>query len=112
MNVVIYQIANAVTMFAYEMSITVCPLVGRVARHSMPNCQHRALFQVQLYTLAFPGKLSFFPCKVFQESVVIRYNSGLDFGLYMQPSPVVCSEKSTLLLCVSISSQHGCVFEF
>lgn len=59
MDVALYQMANAVTMFVYEMPIAAHPLVGCVARDSTPNCQHHALFQVQLCMLAFRGKLFF-----------------------------------------------------
>lgn len=57
MDVALHQIADAVTMFAYELSITLHPLVRCVARHSTPNYKHHALFQVQLCMLPFPGKL-------------------------------------------------------
>lgn len=117
MGTVLHQIANTITVFTYEVSIAVHPFLACVTTHSMPNCQHHALFQVQLCVLAFSAKLLcflfvfFFLTGCFKRAWSSRCDSGLNFCLYIQPWPAVWSEKTTSVLCVSTSSQHGCVFE-
>ena len=82
-------------MFAYELSIALHPLIGCVPRHSTANCQHHALFQVQLCMLAFPGKLFFFSptphplYKAFQENMVHQMWCRTWF-LFVQPALPCC----------------------
>jgi len=65
----LYTKSQIQLLFTYEMSIAEHPPVGSVARHGILNCQHRAIFQVQLCMLAFPGNLHL-SYKAFQGSIV------------------------------------------
>lgn len=110
MDVALHQILYAVTMFACEMSVALHLLVGCVARHSMANYRHHALFWVQSCMLAFPGKLSFSLQSISEECGPSDMMQ--DLISVCTSNPALVALRKLLQFSVSISSQHGCVFEF